>query len=66
MKKLSVNELEKLSAGYCDPLIYMLTGECTNAGCIIAGVWNSVNVTVTVTVNGNTYSASNGTMYCLM
>jgi hypothetical protein len=66
MKKLSLNELQELNAGYCDPLIYSLTGQCTNMGCIVAGLYNSVSLTVTVSVNNNTFSVTNGSMYCAM
>jgi hypothetical protein len=41
MRTLEVKKLESLAAGYCDGLIYTLTGECTNPGCIYAELWNT-------------------------
>lgn len=42
MKKLSSEQMDVISAGYCDSTIYALTGVCTNAGCIVATAYNIV------------------------
>lgn len=66
MKNLQLNEMENVQGGYCDPVIYAATGICTNPGCIVAGVWNSVSVSVTVTVGDTTVSYEKDPMFCAL
>lgn len=66
MKHIDLNEMETVQGGYCDPVIYAATGICTNPGCLVAAVWNSVTVSVTVTVGGETISYEKDPMYCAL
>ena len=39
------------ASAYCDPVIEALTGNCTNAGCIVAGRYNKTANTANATLD---------------
>lgn len=61
MKHVTLDEMQSLEGGYC-----IQVGDlCINPQCTIANIYNSVAVSVTITVNGQTFSYEKDGMVCL-
>lgn len=51
---------------YCDAVLYALTGRCTNAGCIVTGVWNRTAEDVNEVLADQDAPVRVNDMYCYM